>query len=115
MRAFVVLVHGLVAGHHQLHLVGRDGPPRDLVQRLQHVERALRVGLGALDPERLVAALDLDVEGGGERAQVFVEAARQVGQAGVVGRDEGVAKDHEDDRATGGPRLSPEGAAIIEP
>jgi hypothetical protein len=41
-----------------------------------------------------VAALDLDVERGLDRAQVLVEIACQVGEAVVVGRDKGVAKDH---------------------
>ena len=39
-------------------------------------------------------ALDLDVERRFDRAQVLVEVACQVGEAVVVGRDEGVAKDH---------------------
>ena len=86
-----------VVGHRledrELELVGADRPRRPAVQLLQQPDRALGVGLRALDPERLVAPLDLHVERRGQRPQVLVEAAREVGQTGVVGRDEGVAKD----------------------
>ena len=77
---------------------------------LQQADGALGMAFRALDAERFVAALDLHVEGRSDGAQVLVEAAGEVGQAGVVGRDEGVAKDHVASRATGGPRLSPEGS-----
>ena len=86
-----------VVGHRledrELHLVGADRPHCPAVKLLQQSDRALGIGLGTLDPERLVAALDLHVERRGQRAQVFVEAARQVGQARVVGRDESVTED----------------------
>ena len=78
----------------ELDLLGADRPRRPAVEMLQQHDRALGVALGALDAERLVAALDLDVERGLDRAQVLVEIAGQVGEAVVVGRDEGVAKDH---------------------
>jgi hypothetical protein len=52
----------------------------------------------ALRCETTRCARDLDVEPGFDRCQVLVEAAAQVGEAGVVGRYEGVAKDHDSGR-----------------
>jgi hypothetical protein len=88
-----VFVHRLE--DRQLELLGADRPRGAAVELLQQVDGALGVPLGTLDAKRLVAALDLDVERRRDRAQVLVEAAGEVGEAGVVGRDEGVAKDHE--------------------
>jgi hypothetical protein len=57
------LVHRAVAGQHELHHGRVDGALRDLVERLQHVHGALRLGLGAVDLELLVAVGDLHVQG----------------------------------------------------
>ena len=112
-----VFVHRLE--DRQLELLGADRPRGAAVELLQQRDGALGVALRALDAERLVAALDLDVERRRDRAQVLVEAAGQVGEAGVVGRDEGVAKDHERRTGEWTARLSPQGgrrgAAIIAP
>ena len=70
--------------------------------------------LRAFDLERLVAALDPDVERRLDRSQVLLEVAGEVGEARVVGRDEGVAKDHGYDVAAGD-GLSLEAASIIAP
>jgi hypothetical protein len=98
----------------ELDLLGADRPRGAAVELLQEDDRALGAPLRALDLERLVAALDLDVERRLDRAQMLVEVAGEVGEARVVGRDEGVAKDHGSDVAAGD-GLSREAASIIAP
>jgi len=79
---------------------------------LQQHDRALGAPLRSFDLERLVAALDLDVERRLDRSQMLVEVAGEVGEARVVGRDEGVAKDHGAE-VLEGDGLSREAASII--
>jgi hypothetical protein len=91
VRAFS---QGAVAGQRELHRVGRDRPRRNFIERLQHFECALGFGLGAVDLELLVPVGDGHAQRQLDLAQVGVGRAAQVGQAGVVGRREVVAKDH---------------------
>jgi hypothetical protein len=74
----------------------RDGLLRHLVQRLQHLQRLLGLGLGAFDAELLEAVRDLDLQRRLDAADVAVHRPAQVGHAGVVGRGEGVAEDQND-------------------
>ena len=59
-------------------------------------QRAMGLGLGAVDLELLVAVRDADLQAGLDGAKVFVHRPAQMGQAGVVGRREGVADDQAD-------------------
>ena len=82
------------AGQHELHGVGPQGLARHFIQRLQHGQRAFGAFFGAVNLELLVAVGNADLQPGLDGAQVLVCRTAQIGQACVVGRDEGVAQDH---------------------
>ncbi len=60
--AVLGLFQRAVAGERELHHGRVDGALGNLVERLQHVHRALRVFLVAFDLELLVPVRDLDVQ-----------------------------------------------------
>jgi hypothetical protein len=80
---------------------GRDGARSDLVQRLQHLQRALGFRLGAVDLELLMPVGNADRQRQLDGAQVGVGGAAQVGRAGVVGRREGVTQNQGMSRLVG--------------
>ena len=85
-----------VTSQHQLQVVFRDGALGNFVQRLQQLHRLRGLGLGAVHLELLVPVGNAHAQGHLDGAQVRVRRATQVGQAGVVVREEGVAQDHAD-------------------
>ena len=77
----------------QLHVLGGNGPARAVVQLLQHDHRAFGRPFRAFDPKRLIAPRDSHVKRRLDAAQVLVEGPTNVGDASVVGRNEGVSED----------------------
>ncbi|TSE25593.1 hypothetical protein Tsedi_01178 [Tepidimonas sediminis] len=82
-----------VAGQHQLHRLGRHRVARDLVQRLQHLQRLRGGGLAPFDAKVPEAVRDAHLQRRLDGAQVRIQRAADVRQPAGVGGGEGVAQD----------------------